>query len=65
MHDQADMYESARVRCVRLLTYIDSLAITTSDPSTTHKQVAPVTYRTGKEAPPNGEGLRSTCHCQY
>jgi hypothetical protein len=45
MHDQADMYESARVRCVRLLTYIDSLATTTSDPSTTHKQVAPVTVR--------------------
>ena len=39
MHDQADMYESARVRCVRLL------ATTTSDPSTTHKQVAPVTVR--------------------
>jgi hypothetical protein len=62
MHDQADMYESARVRCVRLLTYIDSLATTTSDPTTTHKQVAPVTVM---EAPPNGEGLRSTCHCQY
>jgi len=56
MHDQADMYESARVRCVRLLASI------TSDPSTTHKQVAPVTVM---EAPPNGEGLRSTCHCQY
>ena len=51
MHDQADMYESARVRCVRLLTYIDSLATTTSDPSTTHKQVAPVTPRRN---PPNG-----------
>ena len=62
MHDQADMYESARVRCVRLLTYIDSLATTrrTLRPRTNKLHLIPAVRCRVLGEPP--ERLRARFH---